>query len=130
MKSVIKALEDVVEYLTQPAPREEPVVIKECHHTKHGYNGLESPAQSTAKRRYDLIPMASIKAVAELQAAAVKKYGYETWKQVPMRDHYNHALAHIYDAFTEDESEETVKDSVTHAINRLMFIRDMLDEQD
>lgn len=124
---VIDAVKSAVDYITKPEP--ESVRSKNLHHTPDKYNGLESPNQSVAKRRYDLIPMTSIRAVAELQANAVKKYGFETWKQVPMRDHYNHAIAHIMDAFVEDTSEESVEDNLTHAINRLMFILEQLNEK-
>lgn len=116
----------------QAVPQFEPerkYPIKPSHHTDTGYDGLESVKQSPAPRRFDLLPWNAIRAVAELQSFAVKKYGFETWKNVPLRDHYNHAIAHVIDAFIEDTSEETIEDSITHAINRLMFIREELHDR-
>lgn len=113
----------------QPNGLEFKYPIKASHHTVVGYNGLESHAQSPAKYRFDLVPLHALRAVAELQAVAVKRYGFETWKDVPLRDHYNHAIAHTLDAFLEDTSEESIEDSLTHAINRLMFIREVLHER-
>ena len=130
MRKITSFIKSIYDYLTKPASELEPKnnAIKTYHHTKPDYDGLESLAQSTAKRRYDLIPMEALRAVAELQSFAVKKYGFETWRKVPMRDHYNHAFAHLYDAFVEDTTEETVKDNLVHAVNRIMFIIDQLDD--
>jgi hypothetical protein len=51
--------------------------------------------QSVEKARYDLIPSASIQALAEVHAEGAAKHGVGNWESIPVRVHLGRAMGHI-----------------------------------
>ena len=73
--------------------------------------------QSQVLYRFDLVdPFAMFKMCRVLQKGA-EKYGEENWRQIPVRDHLNHLLIHVYAYLAGD----TQDDHLTHALCRAMF---------
>lgn len=57
--------------------------------------------------RYDLVPLAGWKRVAEAAKFGSKKYSPHNWlKGMPVSDLLNHALAHIQQYLAGDQSED------------------------
>lgn len=68
--------------------------------------------------RYDLVPSAGVRRVAEAMAHGASKYGENNWmKGMPLRFLLNHAMAHIYNFLEGDRSE----DHLGHAAANLLM---------
>lgn len=73
--------------------------------------------QSQVLYRFDLVdPIAMFEMCRVLQKGA-EKYGEENWRQIPVRDHLNHLLIHVYAYLAGD----TQDDHLSHALCRAMF---------
>ena len=90
--------------------------------------------QSYTPCRFDLIPSVALFKVAEVLGEAVEKYGLGkfkgrvisgNWNNIPVEDHLNHALQHIYGQLSGDRTEE----HLSHAICRLMFALELLKDR-
>lgn len=55
--------------------------------------------------------------IAEIQKGGDEKYGPDNWRRLPVEDHINHALAHIFGHQAGDRSD----DHLGHAATRLLF---------
>ena len=86
----------------------------------------DGAAQSHTPCRFDLIPPVALFKVAEVLGEALEKYGQGefngqpisgNWNNIPVEDHLNHAIQHIYGQLSGDRTEE----HLSHAICRLMF---------
>lgn len=73
--------------------------------------------QSFLGRRFDLIPITPLIAVAEVLHKAAEKYGVGNWQKIERHDHLNHAINHIFLFIEGDRCE----DHLANAICRLMF---------
>lgn len=74
--------------------------------------------QSKTKCRFDLLPPVAMFKVTEVLQQGAAKYGEdENWRHIPIKDHLNHALNHIFGWLGGDNSE----DHLSHALCRLMF---------
>lgn len=75
--------------------------------------------QSDIKARFDLIDPGAIAALARVLHEGAKVYGEgdDNWRRIPVNDHLNHAVAHVYKYLEGDTSE----DHLPHAFCRLMF---------
>lgn len=74
-------------------------------------------SQSRCYTRFDLLPPVALFKVAEVLAQGAEKYGDTNWEQIPVNDHINHALNHIFGHLGDDNSEE----HLSHALCRLLF---------
>jgi hypothetical protein len=80
------------------------------------------------KLEYHLVPISSLKAVADVLTYGAKKYAPDNWKKVPNGTdrYYNAALRHIIDwREGEQNDRETNKNHLAHAICNLMFLYEL-----
>jgi len=73
--------------------------------------------QSLLPYRLDLIPPEAVFRMGDILKAGAEKYGEDNWRDVPHRDHLNHALCHIYAHLAGDEQG----DHLGSALCRLTF---------
>ena len=73
--------------------------------------------QSALPYRFDLIDPRALFDIAQILAAGAEKYGAENWRQIPINDNLNHALAHI-NAFLAGDRQD---DHLGHAACRAIF---------
>ena len=73
--------------------------------------------QSHLPYRFDLIDPQAIFTLAEVLYQGAERHGEDNWRKIPVRDHLNHALAHIYAYMAGD----TQDDHLGHAFCRMMF---------
>jgi hypothetical protein len=73
--------------------------------------------QSSSPYRMDLLPMRASLAVAKVLKYGADKYGDENWRNIPVRDHLNHALVHVASHLVGD----TQDDHLEHAACRLLM---------
>lgn len=62
--------------------------------------------QSSTPYRLDLIPPLAILRESEVLAGGAIKYGENNWKRIPISDHLNHILQHIYAYLAGDRSDD------------------------
>jgi len=74
-------------------------------------------SQSHLPYRFDLIDPKAIFALAGVLYQGAERHGEDNWRKIPVRDHLNHALAHIYAYMAGDEQD----DHLGHALCRMMF---------
>lgn len=73
--------------------------------------------QSHSPYRMDLIDPLAILEVGKALAEGAEKYGENNWKLIPIEDHLNHLLVHIYAYLAGDKSDN----HLSHAICRAIF---------
>ena len=73
--------------------------------------------QSKLPYRFDLLDARAMFALAKVLCEGAEKYGDENWRKIPIRDHLNHLLAHVYAYMAGDESD----DHLEHAFCRAMM---------
>ena len=73
--------------------------------------------QSASPYRADLLPPRACLAIARVLKQGVEKLGHDTWRAVPLRDHLNHALIHLF-AFLAGDTQD---DHLEHAACRLLM---------
>ncbi len=73
--------------------------------------------QSASPYRCDLLPPLASLAVAEVLAHGAEKYGANNWHKIPVEDHLNHALAHIF----ADRAGDTQDSHLEHAACRIFM---------
>jgi len=73
--------------------------------------------QARINCRLDLIDPLAIIRLGEVLEEGLHKYGKDNWRLIPVGDHLNHALYHIYQHLANDDKE----DHLAHAFCRLMF---------
>lgn len=73
--------------------------------------------QSHSPYRLDLIPALSLFDVAAVLSAGAEKYGVDNWRGIPVNEHINHALVHIYAYLSGD----TQDNHLGHAACRMMM---------
>jgi hypothetical protein len=76
--------------------------------------------QSASPFRCDLLPPHATLAVAEVLAHGAAKYGANNWHVIPVEDHLNHALVHIF----ADRAGDASDDHLEHAACRIMMALD------
>jgi hypothetical protein len=85
--------------------------------------------QSHVAERYDLMPTGPMKALAQILAMGAERYNDpkgKNWKKIPIEDHVNHAIAHLYEHLDGDTKE----DHLGHAMCRAMFALYLQQERD
>lgn len=73
--------------------------------------------QSAVAYRVDLLPPRAILAVAAVLHAGATKYGTDNWRGIPIADHLNHAMTHVFAWLAGDRSD----DHLSHAACRLLM---------
>lgn len=73
--------------------------------------------QSTLPYHLDLIPPEAMFRMGGILKAGAAKYGRDNWREVPHRDHVNHALCHLYAYLAGGEQG----DHLGNALCRLAF---------
>lgn len=86
--------------------RDQPVKIDE--------NGA---GQSDIPYRVDLVDADVVMHVARILHEGAEKYGAGNWRDLPIRDHLNHMLAHAFAYLAGDEQD----DHLLHAVCRAVF---------
>lgn len=73
--------------------------------------------QSHSPYRMDLIDAKALLKIAQVHKQGGDKYGDTNWRGIPVNDHINHALVHIYAHLAGDTSD----DHLSHAATRMIF---------
>ncbi len=73
--------------------------------------------QSALPYRFDLIDALAIFRLARVLAYGAERYEPNNWRKIPVDDHLNHAVAHIY-AYLGGDTQD---DHLGHAFCRLMM---------
>lgn len=76
--------------------------------------------QSASPYRCDLLPARAALAVAAVLRHGADKYGDNNWRGIPVADHLNHALTHLFAHLAGDEQD----DHLEHAACRLLMALD------
>lgn len=77
--------------------------------------------QSASPYRCDLLPAQATLRVAEVLAYGAAKYGDNNWRGIPLSDHINHVLTHLFAFLAGDVSD----DHLGHAGCRMMMALEM-----
>ncbi len=72
--------------------------------------------QSYTGTRFDLIPPAAIRQVAQVLHTGAEKYGVDNWRGIETESHVNHAIDHLYAFLWDNDSED-----LRHAATRLLM---------
>lgn len=73
--------------------------------------------QSHVPYRCDLLPPLAVLAVASVLHHGGEKYGPNNWRQIPVADHVNHAMTHLFASLAGDRQD----DHLEHAACRILF---------
>jgi len=73
--------------------------------------------QSHAPVRFDLIDAKALFATAAVLHEGAEKYAPGNWRLIPVRDHLNHLLMHVYAYLDGDRTDE----HLSHAVCRAIF---------
>jgi hypothetical protein len=73
--------------------------------------------QSHLTQSFHLLPVDAVTAVAEVLFHGAKKYGQNNWRLIPVIDHLNHALYHVFLYIAGNRSEN----HLSHAACRLLM---------
>jgi hypothetical protein len=77
--------------------------------------------QSNLNRDYTLIPPDALAQVARVLHNGLVKYGKDNWRKVPVEDHLNHSINHVYLHIAGNTNE----DHLSHAATRLLMALDL-----
>lgn len=73
--------------------------------------------QSKILYRFDLADPIAMFEMCRVLHEGAEKYGEDNWRNIPVRDHLNHLLIHVYAYLAGDRQD----DHLTHALCRAMF---------
>ena len=84
--------------------------------------GKDAPIAADGKQSYspyrlDLVDPQSLLAEAAILKEGAEKYGEDNWRDLPITDHLNHLLVHVYAYLAGDRSD----DHLGHAVCRARF---------
>jgi hypothetical protein len=89
-----------------------------------GYTGLAPDApidtnehggqQSKIEGRFDLIPPIAMLELAKIMEYGAKRYAPNNWRKIPLEDHINHMLMHLF-AYNGGDRQD---DHLGHALAR------------
>ncbi|MET0786251.1 MAG: dATP/dGTP diphosphohydrolase domain-containing protein [Paenisporosarcina sp.] len=74
-------------------------------------------SQSDIRVRFDLIDGKALFKMAEVLDYGAIKYGEDNWRKIPINDHLNHLLMHVYAYLSGDETD----DHLSHILCRATF---------
>lgn len=102
--------EPILHFIPRIAPPDSDTVINEL-----------GGKQAALEYRCDLLPAQAILAISELLKDGAEKDGEWNWRLIPIKDHINHALVHLFAHNAGDGCD----DHLLHAATRLLFAMDM-----
>jgi len=73
--------------------------------------------QSKVLYRFDLADPHAMFEMCRVLREGAEKYGDDNWRNIPVRDHLNHLLIHVYAYLAGDRQD----DHLAHALCRAMF---------
>lgn len=79
--------------------------------------------QSGSPFRCDLLPPRATLAVAAVLKEGAEKYGDHNWHAIPIDDHLNHALAHVFAWLAGDQQDDHLEHFATRALMALEIAR-------
>src|SRR5688572_11453995 len=109
----------------------EALIIQENIHNRSFYEALMQDEiitnsaggkQSKVSGRFDLLPPHALDRIARILEAGAEKYGEWNWRNIPSKDHLNHAINHLFKYIADDQSE----DHLGNAGCRILFLLDMI----
>lgn len=77
--------------------------------------------QSHVPYRLDLLPPLATLDLGAILARGAAKYGVDNWRGIPIRDHVNHALVHLYAYLSGD----TQDNHLGHALCRAAMAQEL-----
>lgn len=77
---------------------------------------MEEYKQTNIKSSYNSLPANSIASVSKVLYDGNLKYGENNWKTIPIKEHINHALYHIFRYMDRPNIED-----MSHACCRVLF---------
>lgn len=77
--------------------------------------------QSDLPYRCDLLPAAAVLMISKTLKDGADRYGVDNWRGIPVSDHVNHALVHLFAYLAGDVQD----DHLGHAACRLLFAKDL-----
>jgi hypothetical protein len=80
-------------------------------------SNVKGGSQSYIPVRFDLLDANALFAAAGVLHEGADKYGAGNWRLIPVRDHLNHLLTHVYAYLAGDRSD----DHLSHALCRATF---------
>lgn len=75
--------------------------------------------QSRVPYRMDLMPPQATLAVANVLHSGAEKYGANNWHGIPVDDHLNHALVHMYAYLAGDKQDDHLEHAACRALMAL-----------
>jgi hypothetical protein len=98
---------------------------------KLAYTGLSPDApitenesggqQSAIEGRFDLIPPVAMFELAKIMEHGARRYAPNNWRKIPIDDHVNHALSHLFAYLAGDRQD----DHLGHALARMAMAVEM-----
>jgi hypothetical protein len=82
--------------------------------------------QSHLDADYTLLPPTATRLVAECLAYGERKYGEGNFRRISIKDHLNHAVAHVFEHLSSDNTE----DHLIHAATRLLLALEVCSDKD
>lgn len=82
-------------------------------------------SQSHIPARFDLVDGKAMFAMAQVLHQGAEKYGANNWRLIPVEDHLNHLMMHIYAYLSGDRSDE----HLSHIMCRAMFAQGVAFDQ-
>lgn len=74
--------------------------------------------------RYDLFPPLAMQALAVVLEEGAAKYSPDNWKLVPIEDHINHALLHIFSFMTNFSDAEDLSHGMTRLVMAMQLVKE------
>jgi Domain of unknown function (DUF5664) len=73
--------------------------------------------QSLLEHRFDLLDSAALFEMTHILYKGAIKYGVDNWRQIPVEDHLNHLVSHVFAFLSGDRTDH----HLAHAMCRAMF---------
>jgi hypothetical protein len=77
--------------------------------------------QSAIEGRFDLIPPVAMFELAKIMEYGARRYAPNNWRKIPIDDHVNHALSHLFAYLAGDRQD----DHLGHALARMAMAVEM-----
>jgi hypothetical protein len=90
------------------------------------FSTISTGKQSHLDADFTLLPPTATRLVAECLAYGERKYGEGNYKRISIKDHLNHAVAHVFEHLSSDNTE----DHLIHAATRLLLALEVCSDKD
>lgn len=108
----VDLIEELAGYGVKSVSKDAPVVTNE-----------KGAKQSATAYRMDLMPPLATLAVAEVLKYGADKYGENNWHGIPVKDHLNHLLIHLFAYLTGDKQDDHLEHMACRAMMALEIAR-------